>query len=58
MSIDVLSGARSFAPLGLVWRTGFPTACAVGFILSPLRGCGVGKLASFARLDSRGGFPT
>ena len=31
----------SFAPLGLCHRLGYgPTACAVGCVLAPLRGCG------------------
>jgi hypothetical protein len=31
--------AESFAPLGLSLRCRKPTACAVGCILTPLRGC-------------------
>jgi hypothetical protein len=44
ISIHIWKSARcgdpvSFAPLGLVGNRHFPTAYAVGCILSPLRGC-------------------
>jgi len=47
LSVAYVRENRSFAPLGL---TGFPvllpTAYAVGCILSPLRGLGIGPLTA------------
>jgi len=54
--IGIAREKSSFAPLGLVLSLGSPTACAVGCILSPLRGW-LKRVppGNFLKVDSRRG---